>query len=167
MQGEKITVRDGVLCIPDHPIIPFIEGDGTGPDIWAAASRVFDAAVDKAYQGQKSIVWKEVYAGEKAFNKTGEWLPQGQAIMFTFQNLRKGVYRLANRNEYSRLTGKLLSNVEGLGQESFNLSGPGHDDFILISKFVHTQYGDDVLKLLVPLQNLLYPTSGEIVFLAH
>ncbi len=76
MQGEKITVRDGVLCIPDHPIIPFIEGDGTGPDIWAAASRVFDAAVDKAYQGQKSIVWKEVYAGEKAFNKTGEWLPQ-------------------------------------------------------------------------------------------
>lgn len=76
MQGEKITVRDGVLCVPDHPIIPFIEGDGTGPDIWAAASRVFDAAVDKAYQGQKSIVWEEVYAGEKAFNKTGEWLPQ-------------------------------------------------------------------------------------------
>lgn len=76
MQGEKIMVRDGVLCVPDHPIIPFIEGDGTGPDIWAAASRVFDAAIDKAYQGQKSIVWKEVYAGEKAFNKTGEWLPQ-------------------------------------------------------------------------------------------
>jgi isocitrate dehydrogenase len=76
MQGEKITVWDGVLNVPDHPIIPFIEGDGTGPDIWAAASRVFDAAVDKAYQGQKSIVWKEVYAGEKAFNQTGEWLPQ-------------------------------------------------------------------------------------------
>jgi isocitrate dehydrogenase len=76
MQGEKITVRDGELNVPDHPIIPFIEGDGTGPDIWAAASRVFDAAVDKAYQGQKSIVWKEVYAGEKAFNQTGEWLPQ-------------------------------------------------------------------------------------------
>lgn len=76
MQGEKITVRDGVLQVPDHPIIPFIEGDGTGPDIWAAASRVFDAAVNKAYQGQKSIVWKEIYAGEKAFNQTGEWLPQ-------------------------------------------------------------------------------------------
>jgi isocitrate dehydrogenase len=76
MQGEKITVWDGVLQVPDHPIIPFIEGDGTGPDIWAAASRVLDAAVDKAYNGQKSIVWKEVYAGEKAFNRTGEWLPQ-------------------------------------------------------------------------------------------
>ena len=76
MQGEKITVQDGVLYVPDHPIIPFIEGDGTGPDIWAAASRVLDAAVDKAYQGQKSIAWKEIYAGEKAFNQTGEWLPQ-------------------------------------------------------------------------------------------
>jgi len=76
MQGEKITVQDGVLYVPDHPIIPFIEGDGTGPDIWAAASRVLDAAVNKAYQGQKSIVWKEVFAGEKAFNQTGEWLPQ-------------------------------------------------------------------------------------------
>lgn len=76
MQGEKITVWDGELQVPDHPIIPFIEGDGTGPDIWAAASRVLDAAVDKAYQGQKSIAWKEIYAGEKAFNQTGEWLPQ-------------------------------------------------------------------------------------------
>lgn len=76
MQGEKITVRDGILQVPDHLIIPFIEGDGTGPDIWAAASRVFDAAVEKAYNGKKSIVWKEIYAGEKAFNKTGEWLPR-------------------------------------------------------------------------------------------
>lgn len=76
MQGEKITVQDGVLQVPDHPIIPFIEGDGTGPDIWAAASRVLDAAVEKAYDGKKSIVWKEIYAGEKAFNKTGEWLPR-------------------------------------------------------------------------------------------
>src|SRR5699024_1418429 len=57
------------------PIVPFIEGDGTGPDIWAAASRVLDAAVEKAYDGKKQIQWKEVYAGEKAFNKTGEWLP--------------------------------------------------------------------------------------------
>jgi len=76
MQGEKISVRDGILQVPDHPIIPFIEGDGTGPDIWAAASRVFDAAVAKAYNGKKSIVWKEIYAGEKAYGKTGEWLPQ-------------------------------------------------------------------------------------------
>lgn len=75
-QGEKITVQNGVLNVPNHPIIPFIEGDGTGPDIWAASSRVLDAAVEKAYGGQRKIVWKEVYAGEKAFNKTGEWLPQ-------------------------------------------------------------------------------------------
>lgn len=76
MQGEKITVTNSVLNVPDHPIIPFIEGDGTGPDIWAAASRVLDAAVEKAYQGQRKLVWKEVLAGEKAFNQTGEWLPQ-------------------------------------------------------------------------------------------
>ncbi len=76
MQGEKITVKDGVLNVPNNPIVPFIEGDGTGPDIWAAASRVLDAAVEKAYKGQRKIVWKEVLAGEKAFNQTGEWLPQ-------------------------------------------------------------------------------------------
>lgn len=76
ISGEKIVVENGVLKVPDHPIIPFIIGDGTGPDIWAAASRVLDAAVTKAYAGQKSIVWKEVLAGEKAFDLTGEWLPQ-------------------------------------------------------------------------------------------
>ncbi|WP_374721304.1 NADP-dependent isocitrate dehydrogenase [Peribacillus tepidiphilus] len=75
-QGEKITVTNGVLNVPNKPIIPFIEGDGIGPDIWAAASRVIEAAVEKAYNGQKAIVWKEVLAGEKAFNQTGEWLPQ-------------------------------------------------------------------------------------------
>ena len=76
MLGEKITVTNGVLNVPNNPIIPFIEGDGTGPDIWAAASRVLDAAVEKAYNGEKKIAWKEVFAGEKAFNKTGEWLPK-------------------------------------------------------------------------------------------
>ncbi|MGI5880748.1 MAG: NADP-dependent isocitrate dehydrogenase [Syntrophomonadaceae bacterium] len=74
MQG-RITIQNGKLQVPDHPVIPFIEGDGTGPDIWAAASRVIDAAVEKAYQGQRAIIWKEVLAGEKAFNQTGEWLP--------------------------------------------------------------------------------------------
>lgn len=74
-QGERITVKDSVLNVPDFPIIPFIEGDGTGPDIWAAASRVLEAGVEKAYGGKKGIVWKEVLAGEKAFNQTGEWLP--------------------------------------------------------------------------------------------
>ncbi|MDX2443251.1 MAG: NADP-dependent isocitrate dehydrogenase [Bacteroidales bacterium] len=76
MNGEKITIDQGVLNVPDFPVIPFIEGDGTGPDIWAAAVEVFDAAVEKAYNGKRKIIWKEVLAGEKAFNKTGEWLPQ-------------------------------------------------------------------------------------------
>jgi isocitrate dehydrogenase len=75
MQGEKITVTNGVLNVPNNPIVPFIEGDGTGPDIWAASVRVLDAAVEKAYKGERKIVWKEVLAGEKAFNQTGEWLP--------------------------------------------------------------------------------------------
>lgn len=76
MQAEKITLVNGELNVPNKPIIPFIEGDGTGPDIWAASSRVLDAAVEKAYNGTRQIEWKEVLAGEKAFNVTGEWLPQ-------------------------------------------------------------------------------------------
>ena len=64
--GEKITTTNGVLNVPDQPIIPFIEGDGTGPDIWAAASRVLDAAVEKAYNGKKKIQWEEILVGEKA-----------------------------------------------------------------------------------------------------
>lgn len=74
-QGQKITVTNGTLNVPNNPIIPFIEGDGIGPDIWAAASKVLDAAVEKAYNGEKKIEWKEVLAGEKAFNQTGSWLP--------------------------------------------------------------------------------------------
>lgn len=73
--GEKITVENGALRVPDQPIIPFIEGDGIGPDIWAASKRVLDAAVAKAYGGNKKIAWLEIYAGEKANNKFGEWLP--------------------------------------------------------------------------------------------
>ncbi|MTH52876.1 NADP-dependent isocitrate dehydrogenase [Bacillus mangrovi] len=74
--GVKITVDNGVLNVPNQPIIPYIEGDGIGSDIWAAASRVLEAAVEKAYGGEKQIIWKEVLAGEKAFNKTGSWLPE-------------------------------------------------------------------------------------------
>lgn len=76
VQGDKVVVENGVLKTPDNVTIPFIEGDGTGPDIWAASSRVLEAAVEKAYEGKKSIVWKEVLAGEKAFETTGEWLPE-------------------------------------------------------------------------------------------
>jgi isocitrate dehydrogenase len=74
--AEAITMGPDGLEVPDHPIIPFIEGDGIGPDIWAAAVRVFDAAVEKAYGGDRSIEWMEVLAGEKAFNESGEWLPE-------------------------------------------------------------------------------------------
>ncbi len=73
--AEKITMTDSGLSVPDQPIIPFIEGDGTGVDIWAASVKVFDAAVEKAYGGKRKIVWKEVLAGEKAFNQTKNWLP--------------------------------------------------------------------------------------------
>src|SRR5699024_7263036 len=75
--SKIITVdNQGSLQVPDQPVIPFIEGDGTGADIWAAAKRVVEAAVEKAYDGKKEIDWKEVYAGQKAFDKTGEWLPK-------------------------------------------------------------------------------------------
>ena len=73
--GSPIRAAGGDLEVPDHPIIPFIEGDGMGPDIWAAAVRVFDAAVEKAYGGKRGIRWMEVLAGEKGFQVTGEWLP--------------------------------------------------------------------------------------------
>jgi len=73
--GERITVDNGVLNVPNNPVIPFIEGDGTGRDIWKASKRVLDAAVEKAYNGEKQIAWYEVFAGEKAFNAYGEWLP--------------------------------------------------------------------------------------------
>jgi isocitrate dehydrogenase len=72
---RKITIQNGTLRVPDDPIIPFIEGDGTGPDIWRASVRVFDAAVEKAYRGRRRIEWMEVYAGEKAFKKFSAWLP--------------------------------------------------------------------------------------------
>lgn len=73
--AELITMKNGVLNVPDNPIIPFIEGDGTGPDIWRASRYVLEQAVEKAYGGKRSIEWKEVLAGEKAFNQTGSWLP--------------------------------------------------------------------------------------------
>jgi len=76
MEGSKITIENGRLSVPAAPIIPFIEGDGTGPDIWAAAVRVIDAAVQKAYGAARRIAWQEVLAGEKAHRQTGAWLPE-------------------------------------------------------------------------------------------
>ncbi|HUG53871.1 MAG TPA: NADP-dependent isocitrate dehydrogenase [Vicinamibacteria bacterium] len=73
--GEAITIEGGTLRVPDHPVVPYVEGDGTGRDIWRASQRVFDAAVERAYGGRRKIGWLEVLAGEKAFNQTGEWMP--------------------------------------------------------------------------------------------
>jgi isocitrate dehydrogenase len=82
MAGAPITMNNGTLNVPDEPIIPFIEGDGTGPDIWRASVRVFDAAVQKAYGGKRKIAWMEVLAGEKAFNQTKNWLPDETVAAF-------------------------------------------------------------------------------------
>jgi len=80
--GSKITIRDGELIVPDNPIIPFVEGDGTGRDIWRASVRVFDAAVEKAYGGSRKLHWMEVYAGEKAFDLFNTWLPDETVEVF-------------------------------------------------------------------------------------
>jgi isocitrate dehydrogenase len=80
--GERVEIRDGQLLVPHQPILPFIEGDGTGPDIWAASQPVFDAAVEKAYGGKRKIHWMEVLAGEKSFNQTGSWLPDATLDAF-------------------------------------------------------------------------------------
>ncbi|HEY4688248.1 MAG TPA: isocitrate/isopropylmalate family dehydrogenase, partial [Anaerolineae bacterium] len=87
--GAKITNQDGRLNVPDRPILPFIEGDGTGPDIWRASVRVFDAAVQKAYGSRRQIKWMEVYAGEKSFNLFNTWLPD--ETVEAFREYRVGI----------------------------------------------------------------------------
>lgn len=82
MSDQKISISNGKLNVPDNPTIPFIEGDGTGIDIWPASQLVFDKAVEKAYKGKRKINWKEVLAGEKAFNKTGSWMPEETLTIF-------------------------------------------------------------------------------------
>lgn len=89
MTGSKITIQNGRLQVPNDPIIPFIEGDGTGPDIWRSSVRVLDAAIEKSYHGEKKIFWKEVLAGEKAFNQTGNWLPD--ETLEAFKEYRIGI----------------------------------------------------------------------------
>src|SRR6185295_12492081 len=89
--GQPIRMVGGKLQVPDTPIIPFIEGDGTGPDIWRASQRVFDAGVEKAYGGKRRVAWKEVLAGEKAFNTVNNWLPDETVEAFkTYQVGIKG-----------------------------------------------------------------------------
>jgi isocitrate dehydrogenase len=87
--AAAITIHDGRLAVPDRPIIPYVEGDGTGRDIWRASVRVFDAAVERAYGGQRRIAWLEVLAGEKAFHATGDWLPE--ATVRAFQHYLVGI----------------------------------------------------------------------------
>ncbi len=88
-EGGRISIQNGRLQVPDNPIIPFIEGDGTGRDIWRASVRVFDAAVENAYGGRRAIQWREVLAGEKAFNETGDWLPE--ETVSTFRDYLVGI----------------------------------------------------------------------------
>jgi isocitrate dehydrogenase len=88
-QGEPIVLRDGLLQVPEHPVIPFIEGDGTGPDIWRASVRVLDGAVSRAYGGKRRIAWHEVLAGQKAFDQTGSWLPE--ETLEAFRTYRVGI----------------------------------------------------------------------------
>ncbi|HEY3393892.1 MAG TPA: isocitrate dehydrogenase (NADP(+)) [Lacipirellulaceae bacterium] len=87
--GEAIQMQGGRLSVPDRPVIPFIEGDGTGPDIWRASRRVFDAAVEKAYGGKRQIAWREVLAGQKSFDKSGNWLPD--ETLDAFREFRVGI----------------------------------------------------------------------------
>ena len=87
--GEKISFSEGKLVVPDRPIVPYIEGDGIGPDIWRAAVMVIDRALKKCWQGRRQIIWKEVLAGEKAFKQTEQWLPQ--ETLDTFQDFRVGI----------------------------------------------------------------------------
>ena len=87
--GCKVSIKDGVLTVPNNPIIPFIEGDGIGPDIWAASVKVFDAAIEKAYGGERKVEWKEVLAGQKAFDLTGSWLPD--ETVEAFKEYRIGI----------------------------------------------------------------------------
>ena len=87
--GSKITFENGKLVFPDKPIIPFIEGDGTGRDIWKASVRVFDAAVEKAYGGKRRVAWYEVFAGEKAMGRFKTWLPD--ETVNAFRDLRVGI----------------------------------------------------------------------------
>lgn len=89
MSDQKISISNGKLVVPDSPTIPYIEGDGTGVDIWPASQYVFDASVEKAYKGKRKINWKEVLAGEKAFNKTGNWLPD--ETLTTFRDYLVGI----------------------------------------------------------------------------
>src|SRR5690606_23922421 len=87
--GEPIRMRNGKVTVPNRPIVPCIEGDGTGPDIWRASQRVFDGAVEKAYGGERKIVWKEVLAGQKSFDKNGNWLPE--ETLDAFRELLVGI----------------------------------------------------------------------------
>jgi isocitrate dehydrogenase len=89
IDGKPIQMQNGRLVVPDRPIIPFIEGDGTGPDIWRASQRVFDAAVAKAYGGKRQITWKEVVAGQKSFDQSGSWLPD--ETLDSFREFRVGI----------------------------------------------------------------------------
>ena len=104
--GGKITIAQGKLNVPENPIIPFIRGDGTGPDIWAASERVFDAAIQKAYGGKRKVSWFEVFAGEQSFKKLDTWLPEDTLAAFR-EHGKVGLGLLAHRDEAPRVEREL------------------------------------------------------------
>ena len=120
--GNRISIaEEGQLIVPDNPTIPFIEGDGTGPDIWRATRLVLDAAVAKAYNGARAIDWLEVMAGEKAFNETGEWLPEA-----TLEAIR--TYRVAIKGPLDDTGGRWHPQRQrsiAPGARSLRLRAPG------------------------------------------
>ena len=91
--GAKITIKNGKLQVPDKPIVPFIEGDGTGPDVWRATVRILDAAIEKAYGGERKIHWMEIFAGQKANDLYNSWLPD--LVKLHPQNCPRTQYRIA------------------------------------------------------------------------
>ena len=107
--STPISRKDGRLVVPDDPIIPFIEGDGTGPDIWRASVRVFDAAVKKSYGGKRCVAWKEVLAGEKSFKQLKTWLPEKSIQEY----LRHGTPATKDDDEFRRVGFDEQNNIVG------------------------------------------------------
>jgi len=115
-QGKIDYTDQGELIVPEHPVLPFIEGDGTGPDIWRASKRVLDAAVEKIYNGSRKIEWLEVYAGEKAYNRSGSWLPEE-----TLEQIK--TYRVAIKGPLTTPVGKGFRSVNVRLRQDLDLYG--------------------------------------------
>ena len=124
--ADAITKAGSGLNVPDNPVIPFIEGDGIGPDIWAAAQNVFDAAVEKAYGGTRQVAWQEVLAGEKAFNETGEWLPEATTEAFDQPSGERRAERERDRAREDHQRDGGGAEIEHIGEQQRGDDEPRH-----------------------------------------